>query len=163
MWRRIVLFMAISWLGIDYVVAQKGSHHHDRNEIGFGFGAVYAMDDKVWGKGAHLHYFRSVKPESRLSFGCGLEQVWAGGQHFSINAGVKYELFERFDLGVMPGVTFFKHLHENQGGNSRFSLHFEVAYNLFNRGNFHLAPVVDYARVRGDAHLMPGLHLAYCF
>jgi len=166
--RSVFALLLIICLNSGFVFAQDKCHHtHDRNEIGFGFGTIYIIGDKVWGQGMHLHYFRSVKPDSRFSWGCGLEQIWAKEErHFSINAGVKYELFEKFDLGVMPGVTFCKHSGDGPGSgvrHSRFSLHFEAAYNLFNWGNFHLAPVVDFAWSRGDSHLMPGLHIAYCF
>ena len=142
--------------------AQKEHHAHDANEIGFGVGATYAIGDKAWGEGVHLHYFRSLKRVSKLSLGCGLEQIWAKENHFAVHAGAKYEPFERFEIGVMPGVVFSKH-DDNNRYRPRFSLHFELAYNLFNWGNFHLAPVIDFAWSRGDSHLMAGFHLAYCF
>ena len=164
--KTFTLLLAMCLAG-GFVSAQDKGHTHDhaRSEIGFGFGAVYVAGDGVWGKGAHLHYTRSIKPDSRFSFGCGVERIWAADEaHFSINAGVKYELFERFDLGVMPGVTFFNHTDDgHKSSGSRFSLHCEAAYNLFHWGNFHFAPVLDYAWSPGDSHLMPGVHIAYCF
>jgi len=157
-------------------------HKHSRNEIGISAGPLYAIDHEQWGTAFHLHYFRTLGAHSRWAIGGGFEQAWAGGNHFKIGAGVKYQLLNHLSLAVMPGVSFISHnahhhcshdhhdhhshhSHHNHHDHKKaqFTLHFELVYDLIHWKNFHLGPVLDYSFTKNDSHAMIGLHLAYCF
>lgn len=148
-----------------------GVHGHSRNEIGVSGGAVYAVDHKEWGTGVHLHYFRTLSEENKWSLGAVAEYVWVHGGHTTVGAGVKYQLTPKLSFGVLPGVTFLKHDHEedhmgehgDHGNETRFSAHVELVYDLFHWEDFHLGPVLDFSFSRADSHGMIGLHAAYCF
>ncbi len=143
--------------------AQEHNHEHARNEIGLSTGAIYAPNDNMWGVGAHIHYFRTLCPNSKWSIGGSFEEVWTEGNHFSIGAGVKYEVLENLEIGLLPGVTFLKHEDSGENYKAHFSLHAEVVYNLFHWDHFHLGPAIDYSWLQGDSHIMLGVHAAFCF
>ncbi|MGL5546958.1 MAG: hypothetical protein ACRDCS_08170, partial [Tannerellaceae bacterium] len=44
-------------------------HEHGQNEIGLSFGPSYSFEHNEWKASAHLHYFRSIKPESKWALG----------------------------------------------------------------------------------------------
>ncbi len=145
-------------------------HEHQRNEIGFSGGAIYTFDHKTWGGGVHLHYFRTLGVHSKWSLGGGFEQVWIEGNHFTLGAGVKYQVIDRLSIGILPGVTFFKHdehdstdEHDDSGYHSRFSAHLEVVYDLFHWEKLHMGPTIDYSWAKNDSHIMVGIHAAFCF
>lgn len=159
----IILFLMI----MCRLQAQHHHHTHTRNEVGLSTGAIYAIDDKAWGAGTHLHYFRTLGEHSRWALGGFVEQTWTHGTHFSLGIGAKYEVLERLQVGLFPGITFLKHQDDEHGhekGNiNRFSLHTEVVYDLFMIGKFHFGPVMDYSWSKNDSHTMLGIHGAYCF
>ncbi len=161
-----ILFSSLFYVALTY--AQDHGHEHSRNEIGLSGGALYAFDHEVWGGGVHLHYFRTLGLHSKWSLGGSVEQAWIDGNHFNISAGVKYQLFDRLSIGVLPGVTFFSHdeadIHDtHESENARFTLHFELVYDLFHWDRFHLGPAFDYSWTKNDSHAMIGIHFAYCF
>ena len=148
-------------------------HHHERNEIGISGGSVYVPDHKTWGSSIHIHYFRTLNPHSKWSWGANLEQVWDQEDgHFTIGAGFKYQIVDRLSVGLLPGITFHHHdghdhRHDyslnDSGTKSAFSMHFEAIYDLFHWKHFHLGPAVDYSWSKEDSHFMIGIHAAYCF
>lgn len=144
-------------------------HSHSRNEIGVSGGGLYGTDDKTWGGGLHIHYYRTLGDHSRWAVGAFAEQAWLEGSHFSAGAGIKFEPVDRLHLGVLPGITVAKHKEEHHGhthhhGNkTRFSLHLELVYDLFHWDKFHLGPAFDYSWSKKDSHMMLGVHAAYCF
>lgn len=158
-------------LSIHTASAQHGGHAHDgRNEIGVSTGAFYAIDDKEWGTGVHLHYFRTLGPHSRWAVGAFAEQAWMDENHFSFGIGGKFEVLEGLHVGAFPGLTFAKHNHEHSGHNhnddktkAKFSMHMEAVYDLIEWNSFHLGPVVDYSWSKDDSHFTLGVHMAYCF
>lgn len=167
---KILYTIIISILFSTYVAqAQSHSHHHARNEIGVSAGPFYAIDDKSWGSGVHLHYFRSLGNHSRWAVGGFLEQAWSDENHFSVGVGVKFEVIERLHLGVSPGVSFGKHSHgdlhdhHDESTKARFAMHMELVYDLFEWKKFHVGPVVDYSWSKDDSHVALGVHAAYCF
>ena len=132
---------------------------------------MYTMDDKEWGGGLHVHYFRTIDHRGKWALGGSLEQAWAGGSHFTIGAGAKFAPIELLEIAVMPGVTFAHHKdhgedepsgHEEHG-DTYFSAHFELVCNLFHWGGFHLGPSVDYSWSQHDSHIMLGVHGAFSF
>ena len=144
-------------------------HHHSRNEIGLSSGGIYSLEHKSWGKGMHLHYYRTFNEHSKWSFGVMSEYVRTHDAHFTFGAGIKYQPFENLGIAVLPGMTFLQHEHDDEHSNHRhdekikFSVHFELIYDLLHWGNFHLGPVVDFSWSKNDAHGMIGIHAAYCF
>lgn len=139
-------------------------HHHGLNEIGISTGALYGIDDKVWGPGVHIHYFRSLGEHSRWAIGAFAEQAWLGETHFSVGTGVRFELIERLEIGAFPGITFAKHAHDGHTeSESKFSMHAELVYDLFHWEKFHLGPAIDYSWSKEDSHTMLGVHAAYSF
>ncbi len=160
----VVFFCSIYHISIQ---AQTHEHTHLRNEIGFSGGAIYTFEHKTWGVGTHLHYFHTLGEDSRWSIGGGFEQAWADGHHFTIGAGINCQMIDRLNIGVIPGVTFFKHDdadgHDDSGYHARFSIHFELVYDLWHWEKFHLGPTIDFAWSKGDSHGMLGIHVAYCF
>jgi len=164
----LLLILAAFIVGISTVRAQHHHHHHERNEIGISPGVIYAQDHKEWGMGIHAHYFRTLGDHSRWAVGAFAEQVWLDDTHFSVGAGVRYELVERLHVGAFPGVTFAKHEHDHDGhehdkSKARFSVHGELVYDLFTWKKFHLGPVLDYSWAKDDSHFMLGIHVAFCF
>lgn len=164
-----VLFAVCFWVP-SQLTAQHHDHGHSRNEIGLSTGAIYALDDSAWGTGVHIHYYRTLGIHSKWSVGGMAEYTWASSSHFTLGAGIKFEPFERFGIGVLPGVTFRPN-HDHEGhdheahndSNTSFSMHFEVVYDLFHWDKFHLGPVFDYSWSKNDSHLMLGVHAAFCF
>ena len=137
-----------------------------RNEIGISAGALYSLNHKEWGKSVHIHYFRTISRNSHWSLGGGVEQAWLNGSHWTFAAGIKYELFERFSLSVLPGVKFLNHDYSDNIEPEKkrlFSLHAEAVYDLFNLGKIHLGPAVDYAWAKNHSHFMFGIHGAFSF
>ena len=144
---------------------ERHSYEHARNEIGFSGGALYAFRHNEWGSGLHLHYFRILKPHSKWSLGGGIEQAWVDGTHFNIDAGIKYQIFDRLSISALPGVSFISHketdTHDPQ--KTLFTLHFELVYDIFHWDKFHLGTVFDYSWGKIDVHTMLGIHAAFCF
>lgn len=168
---RIILSVIVLLLSVS-MVAQE--HHHSRNEVGISPGIIYSPSHQNWGFGIHAHYFRTLGDHSPWSLGASLEQVNAHGSHWTVSAGAKYELIDRLNLAVMPGVTFFKHRHEAEhedehehehehGKKAQFSVHFELVYDLIHWDRFHLGPAFDYSWSKQDNHFMLGVHCAYGF
>ena len=172
----IVLFVCAIYIMPLWSQEHHG-HHHERNEIGISGGSVYVPDHKAWGGSVHVHYFRTLNPHSKWSWGTNLEQVWDQDHgHFTVGAGLKYQIIDRLSVGLLPGITFHSHdaldydhghqHHHNpddSGIKSHFSIHVEAVYDLFHLGDFHLGPVIDYSWTKEDAHFMIGVHAAYCF
>lgn len=154
-------------------IAQEHEHIHARNEIGISPGATYSPSHKSWGLGIHAHYFRTLSDHSPWALGGSLEQVFLHGNHWTIGAGARYEIFERLNISVMPGITFFSHNEEHNhaahGENDshpssvQFSTHFEIAYDLIELEHFHFGPAIDYSWSNHDSHFMFGIHCAYGF
>ena len=148
--------------------SQEHEHEHARNEIGISPGITYSPSHKEWGFGVHAHYFRTLGEHSPWALGGSIEQVSSHGSHWTISAGGKYEIFDRLNIGVMPGVTFFHHTHEHaeeheHTSKAQFSMHFELGYDLIHTKHFHFGPAIDYSWTRHDNHLMLGIHCAYGF
>ncbi len=176
--KRIILVSLVTILYLTRLPAQNHDHEHGhdhselRNEIGIGGGALYSPDHETWGGGFHLHYFRALGLHGKWALGGGLELARIDGNHFTLGAGAKYQPIERLEIGLIPGITFFKHDddessdthgHDDSGYRSRFSVHVEAVYDLLHFGKFHLGPAVDYSWSKDDAHFMLGVHAAYCF
>lgn len=163
---------AIVFLGLLFIqlasFGQSHTHSHARNEIGISPGVLYSPSHDSWGFGLHAHYFRTLGEHSRWAVGGGVEKAFLHGGHWTIGAGVRYQLFDRLSVAAMPGISFLDHdehidgkmdkLHE-----TKFSIHFEVAYDLFEWKHFHLGPVADYSWSKEDSHFMVGIHCAYLF
>lgn len=153
------------------LLAQEHTHSHARNEIGISPGVTYSPSHDNWGFGLHAHYFRTLGEHSPWALGGSLEQVFAHGSHWTLSAGAKYTLFDKLNLAVMPGVTFFKHDdghehddgHDEHSSKARFSVHFEVGYDLIHLEHFHFGPAIDYSWSKHDSHFMLGVHCAYAF
>ncbi len=165
----IALFICLIYPAKITLQAQEHEHEHSRNEIGFSGGALYSFAHHTWGGGMHLHYFRTLGLHSKWSLGGGIEQAWVDGSHFNIGAGIKYQLFNRLSIGILPGVTFFTHNEteshdDHESSNSaQFALHFELVYDLFHWDRFHMGPALDYSWTKDDSHAMIGIHAAFCF
>lgn len=148
--------------------SQIHEHSHARNEIGISPGVIYSPSHDSWGFGLHAHYFRTLGVHSRWAIGGGVEKAFLHGGHWTVGAGVKYQILDRLSIAAMPGISFLDH-HEHDEEDmeklheTRFSLHLEVAYDLFHWNHFHLGPVVDYSWSKGDTHFMLGVHGAYLF
>ncbi len=145
-------------------------HLHKRNEIGISSGGIYGFNDKTWGAGVHMHYFRSLGDHSRWAIGGFYEYAWLDGNHYSFGVGAKFEAIDRLHLGLFPGLVFLKHEedahdHSHSHGESekQFAVHAEVVYDLFEIGKFHFGPVADYSWSKDDSHVMLGIHAAYSF
>lgn len=152
--------------------AQHHGHYHNRNEIGISSGVIYAFDHETTGGGVHLHYYRTLGDHSKWSVGGMVERAWAHGGHTTLGAGAKYQLTERFGIGIMPGVTFLKHeehfhhgdhVHSDSENKTKFSAHIELVYDLLHWDFLHLGPVLDYSWSKDDSHMMLGLHVAWSF
>ncbi len=151
---------AIAWAQ----AADEHQHAHGRNEIGISPGAVYCLEHNEWGFGLHTHYFRTFSAHSKWSFGGGFETVWTDGMHFTVGAGIKYQILETLSIAAMPGVTFLKHEeHGEEGFHAQFGFHAEIVYDIFHTEKFHLGPLLDYAWTNEDSHFMLGVHFAYTF
>ena len=164
---RIILSIIVLLLSVS-LTAQE--HHHSRNEVGISPGVIYSPSHDNWGFGVHAHYFRTLGDHSPWALGASLEQVSAHGSHWTVSAGAKYQLLDRLNLAVMPGVTFFKHQHEaeHEDGHehtnkAQFSVHFELVYDLIHWEHFHLGPAFDYSWSMHDKHFMLGVHCAFGF
>ena len=147
---------------------EEHGHQQSRNEIGFGILALYSLGHDDLGIGVHLHYFRTLKLNSKWSLGGGIEQAWIDGCHINVGTGVKYQLFDRLSLGLMPGVTIFSHnktevAYQHEYPKVRFTLHYELAYELFHWEHFHLGIACDYSQTKDDSHVAGGIHIAFCF
>ncbi|MCC8036391.1 MAG: hypothetical protein LIO77_10815 [Rikenellaceae bacterium] len=175
---KVILFLLLTAPPV--VMAQHGHghntdmirpahHHHDRNEIGISLGALYGIDDSLWGTGLHAHYFRTFSDHSRWAAGAFAEHAWIDQTHFSFGAGIRFEPVHRLSLGVFPGIITAKHNHSHhghshdEGWKTRFSIHFEVVCDLFYWKSYHLGPAFDYSWSKNDSHFMLGVHWAYCF
>lgn len=152
------------------VFAQHDAHDHSGNELGLSSGAIYGIDDKQWGTGTHLHYFRSLGDHSKWALGGFFEYAWLEGNHYALGLGARFEPISRVHLGVFPGVAFLKHQHEEEhqhqdqeSSKARFSIHGEIVYDLLSWKNMHFGPVIDYSWSKDDSHAMLGVHAAYCF
>jgi len=144
---------------------EEHDHHHARNETGISTGALYSPDHNEWGAAVHIHYFRTLSAHSRWSLGGGIEQAWLDGTHWVIAAGVKYQLFDRFSLGALPGIMAINHSeggHET-GAKTLFAFHAEAVYDLFHWDKFHLGLAADYSWAKKHSHFLIGLHGAFCF
>lgn len=152
------------------LLAQEHRHSHARNEIGISPGVTYSPSHDNWGFGLHAHYFRTLGEHSPWALGGSLEQVYAHGSHWTVSTGAKYTLFDKLNLAVMPGVTFFRHDDDHDHGEghehnskAQFSVHFEVGYDLIHLEHFHFGPAIDYSWSKHDTHFMLGVHCAYAF
>lgn len=150
------------------ITAQE--HNHSRNEIGISPGITYSPSHKIWGFGIHAHYFRTLGEHSRWALGTSLEQVNAHGSHWTVSLGAKYEILDRLNIAVMPGITFLEHQNEDnheaehaRTNKAQFSAHFEISYDLVHLEHFHLGPAIDYSWSKHDTHFMLGIHCAYGF
>lgn len=150
------------------ITAQE--HKHSRNEIGISPGISYSPSHHNWGFGIHAHYFRTLGEHSPWAIGASVEQVNAHGSHWTASIGAKYAILDRLNIAVMPGITFFKHQHEDNHeaehehtGKTQFSTHFEISYDLIHSEHFHLGPAIDYSWSKHDTHFMLGIHCAYGF
>lgn len=150
------------------VAAQE--HNHSRNEIGISPGITYSPSHQNWGFGIHAHYFRTLSEHSPLSLGISLEQVHAHGSHWTLGIGGKYEVIDRLNIALMPGITFRnhqdEHTHEEKHeskSKAQFSAHLEITYDLIHLEHFHLGPAIDYSWSKHDTHFMVGIHCAYGF
>lgn len=165
----LIVFMALLPLSVG-AQEQEHAHTHARNEIGISPGVTYSPSHKEWGFGIHAHYFRTLGEHSPWALGASIEQVSSHGSHWTISAGAKYELFDKLNIGVMPGITFLHHIHEAEHdtkhehtNKAQFSMHFELSYDLIHTEHFHFGPAIDYSWTRHDNHLMLGIHCAYGF
>lgn len=165
----ILLFIALLPVGLS---AQEHDHDHGLNEIGISPGATYSPSHHNWGFGLHAHYFRKLSEHCPWSLGASVEQVYSHGSHWTISTGAKYTFLDKLNLAVMPGITFFRHNHEEHAahgeedehpGKAQFSIHFELGYDLVHLKNFHFGPAIDYSWSRHDTHFMLGVHCAYGF
>lgn len=150
------------------IIAQEHDHEHGRNEIGISPGVNYSPSHNGWGFGIHAHYFRTLSERSPWALGASIEQVFSHGTHSTISIGGKYEIFDKLNFVIMPGITFFKHNHEHAEAHEhtskpQFSIHLELGYDLIHWKHFHLGPAIDYAWSRHDNHIMLGIHCAYNF
>ena len=152
------------------LAAQEHSHSHARNEIGISPGVTYSPSHENWGFGIHAHYFRTLGEHSPWALGGSLEQVSGHGSHWTVSVGGKYEIFDKLNIAVMPGVTFFRHNHEHgpqetheHTKKAQFSAHFELGYDLIHLEHFQLGPAIDYSWSKHDTHFMLGIHCAYGF
>ena len=150
------------------MASQEHQHAHARNEIGISPGVTYSPSHREWGFGIHAHYFRTLGEHSPWALGGSIEQVSSHGSHWTLSAGGKYEIFDKLNVAVMPGITFLHHKedgHEDEPHtrNAQFSIHFEVGYDLIHLEHFHLGPALDYSWSKHDSHWMLGVHCAYAF
>lgn len=172
----LLILPILCGISTQLIAQEHGQHHHghshSRNEIGVSGGAIYSFDHKEWGTGAHLHYYRTLGDHSKWSLGGMAEYANIHGSHITVGAGAKYQLTDRFSVGVLPGVTFFHHDDDHthvdlpdhdHDKKVMFSTHFELVYDLFHWEKFHLGPVVDFSLSKNDSHGMIGIHAAYCF
>lgn len=165
------LFILLMLFPVALSAQEIHSHSHARNEVGISPGVTYSPSHDAWGFGLHAHYFRTLGEHSPWAIGGSLEGVWSHGNHWTVGAGARYTLFDRLNLAVMPGITFFTHDEDghsmdgddSHGNNPRFSLHVELVYDLIHWKQFHLGPAVDYSWSKHDSHFMLGVHCAYGF
>ncbi|WP_102409043.1 hypothetical protein [Parabacteroides bouchesdurhonensis] len=166
---KIILSIFIFIIMIPFnAFSQEHNHAHARNEIGISPGATYSSSHHEWGFGVHAHYFRTLGNHSPWALGGSIEQVSSHGSHWTLSAGGKYELFDKLNIAIMPGITFFNHKHEHNEEHEhtkkvQFSTHFELVYNLIHLEHFHLGPAIDFSWTKHDNHFMLGIHCAYGF
>lgn len=167
----ILIFVILFPLNI---ASQEHNHVHARNEIGISPGVTYSPSHENWGFGTHVHYFRTLGAHSPWALGGSVEGTFTHESHWTLSAGAKYQILDRLNLAVMPGITFLghhgdehphdaRHADEKQGVQLKFSIHFELVYDLIHWEHFHLGPAIDYSWSRNDTHFMLGVHFAYAF
>lgn len=147
-------------------------HEHGRNEIAVSVGPSYSFQHKEWRASAHIHYFRTLSPESRWAIGGGFESIFGEGPHYNLSAGVSFAPIPHIHMALMPGINFTKEEHDHAEVLSdthteklklAFALHAEVVADLLLIGPVHLGPTFDFSWSKGHTHIMPGLHTAYSF
>ncbi len=158
---KFVTVLLVCLINAGLLQAQEHHHEHAENEAGISGGAVYSLEHKEWSSGVHVHYFRMLEPHSKWSLGGEFETVFGDDVHFTIGAGVKYQIIDDWSIGLLPGITFSK--HDSSKYEPSFSLHFETVYDLFHWEKFHLGPAIDYSWSKEDSHISIGVHAAYCF
>ena len=65
-------------------------HAHGRNEVGFGVSGAYEIEHREWTPSFHLHYFRTLAPQSRWALGGGIEYLKGEESHTEIGVGVRF-------------------------------------------------------------------------
>lgn len=180
------IFAALAAFGLAAQTASAQEHHHktsdpmachmSRNEIGLSGGALYGPAHGEWGGGAHLHFFRTLRPQSRWAWGAMAGADWMkDGTHLTLGAGMRYALPWRMEVSLMPGLALARHdmdgmdAHEghdhgspaNDKYKAYFATHAEWVWHALAIGRFHLGPAIDYSWMKDDSHLMLGLHGAW--
>ena len=137
---------------------EQKHHHHLNNEIGIAVGAVYIFHEEVFAPGLHLHYTRMLPGKMQaFGLGMGVETVLDEHKHYTGSIMFQWRPVHAWWISAGPGITWFQESSE-----SRFSLHLETGYE-FEIGKVHLGPMIEFAFVQGDQHLMLGIHLGIPF
>ena len=151
-----------------------------QNNIGFGLGMAYMVNENEWAPGIHIHYARSLGEKQRFSIGSCVEYLFAYHQHASVALGLSYKLTKALSVGYSSGLEF--HLDNSKGnvvytGNNEendvllinseenevhLAHHIEISYE-FDLDFIHIGPMVEYGFSNEDQHLMFGVHAGYSF
>lgn len=130
------------------------------NNVGFGLGMAYMVDQNTWAPGIHIHYDRSLGEKKRISIGAGSELLMGDDRHTSLALSIAYRLTEAISVGYSPGLEF--HLDDSEENGAHFAQHIEISYE-FDLDWFHIGPMLEYGFCKEDAHLMFGIHTGFGF
>jgi hypothetical protein len=112
--------------------------------------------------GTHLHFIRRFRGEGIgrfLGLGVGFETIFADHMHYNVMGTVTIYPYKNLSVAISPGLLIVEHENEYE---TRYSTHLEVAYG-FEVGQFHVGPVVGYARSGEDEHYFVGIHIGRGF
>ena len=112
--------------------------------------------------GTHLHFIRRLRGEGIrrfLGFGIGFETIFADHMHYNVMGTIAIYPYKNLSIAISPGMLIVEHHDEYD---TRYSTHVEVGYG-FDVGQFHIGPVVGYAKSGDDEHYMIGIHLGKGF
>ena len=141
---------------------EEHKHHSHANELGASLGYVYMDTEGESAAGLHLHYMRRLRGDGiqrHFGLGAGFEAILADHMHYNVMGSLGIYPYRALVLIISPGVLIVEHHDEFE---TRYSTHVEAAYG-FTLGNFHVGPVIGFARSGDDTHYMAGVHFGKGF
>ena len=145
----------------EHEYGEHGRHSHIY-ELGLSTGFVRMEPEGESALGTHLHFIRRFRGEGIerfLGLGVGFEAIFADHMHYNLMGTIAIYPYKNLFIGISPGMLIVEHHDECE---MCYSTHVEVAYG-FDVGQFHVGPVVGYAKSGDDEHYMIGIHLAKGF
>ena len=145
----------------EHETGEHGQHSHIY-ELGFSTGFVRMEPEGEYAMGTHLHFIRRLRGEGIrrfLGFGIGFETIFADHMHYNVMGTIAIYPYKNLSIAISPGMLIVEHHDEYD---TRYSTHVEVGYG-FDVGQFHIGPVVGYAKSGDDEHYMIGIHIGKGF